>query len=224
MADKNNLNPEQESLFREIDEDLRQENLAKFWKKYGNALIGMAVLLVVAVAGYKGWQAWDKNRHEAAATQFLNAIGQAETGKQEDALTALAALKADAPGGYALLAAFREAAVKLKQGDKAGAAAAYNAIAADTAVDALYRDLADVLAALIEVDSADPAEIRTRMARIGDDANPWRFSAREIGGLAALRAGDVAEARKIYDALAADAATPNGLRQRAEAMAQQLKD
>lgn len=224
MADKDNSNPEQDNLFREINEELRQENLAKFWKKYGNALIGMAVALVLAVAGFKGWQAWDKQRHDAAAARFLDAAALADGGKSEEALTALAALRDDAPSGYALLARFRHAGVLAEKGDTAGAARAYLALAGDSAVDTLYRDLAEVLAALAELDTADPAEVRQRVARLSDDANPWRHSAREIAALAALRAGETAEARKLYDGLATDTATPNSLRQRAQAMAAQLKD
>ena len=47
MAD---YNAEQENLFKEIDEDLRQERFAKLWKKYGPYIISAAVALVL-VAG-----------------------------------------------------------------------------------------------------------------------------------------------------------------------------
>lgn len=224
MANKNPKNPEQDSLFREIDEDIRQENLEKLWKKYGTVLIGAAVGLVVLVAGYKGWQTYDTDRRENAAAQFLNAAAQAEAGKPEDAQLVFAQLSDNGPGGYAMLAQFRSAALLAQQGDTAGAAAAYGAIAADSSMDALYRDLADVLAALAEVDSADPKAIRARMDRINVDANPWRFSAREISALAALRDGNKTDAQTLYDGLANDSTTPSSLRQRAQAMAQHLKD
>lgn len=223
MADKDFKTLEQDSLFREIEEDLRQENLAKLWKKYGGVVIAAALGLVVAVAGFKAWQAYDINQREKAATIFLTASADARAGKTDEAQRAFQALAADAPGGYALLARFRSAAETAQKGDKAAAAQAYRALAADTSVTPLYRDMAEVLAALALVDSADPADLRARMARISDDANPWRFSAREITALAALRAGDTAQAHKLFAALAADPATPGAMRQRAQALQSQLK-
>ena len=54
MADRD---PEQDNLFKEIDEDLRQQKYADLWKKYGKFVIGAAVALVVGVASLKGWEA-----------------------------------------------------------------------------------------------------------------------------------------------------------------------
>ena len=133
-------------------------------------------------------------------------------------------LEEDAPSGYALLAKFQSAALMVRDGDPVGAAKTYKDLAQATSTPALYRDLADILSALAEVDSADPADLTQRMARIIDDNNPWRFSAREISALAALRAGDKARARDLYDGLATDSATPASLRQRAQAVALHLKD
>lgn len=224
MAEKDNKDPEQDNLIREIEEELRQENLNKLWKKYGNVVMGAAVLLVVSVAGFKGWQSYDNEQRAKAAAVLIDATRAAETGKPQDALAALTRLGDDAPGGYAMLARFQAAALLAKSGDKTAAATAYGALAEDTGVDALYRDLAAVLAGLNEVDTADPASLRQRMARITDDTNPWRYSAREIMALTSVRSGNKAEARSQFEALAKDPATPTSLRQRAEAMALHLKD
>ena len=53
--------PIEDGIFREIDEELRQENFAKLWKKYGNLIIAGAIVLVVAVGGYQGWRNYDLN-------------------------------------------------------------------------------------------------------------------------------------------------------------------
>ena len=60
MADKTpERDPEQENLFKEIDEELRQEKMALLWKRYGTFIIGAAVLVVSSVAAFQAWQAWD---------------------------------------------------------------------------------------------------------------------------------------------------------------------
>ena len=71
MADKD---LEQDSLFREVDEELRQEQFSKLWKQYGKYAIGAAVSLVAAVGGYQAWQTWDLNRRTADSLQFAGAL------------------------------------------------------------------------------------------------------------------------------------------------------
>ena len=41
-------------LFREIDEELRQERFEKLWQNYGKYVIGAAVAVVLSVGGWKG--------------------------------------------------------------------------------------------------------------------------------------------------------------------------
>ncbi len=45
-----------DSLFREINEELRREQFAKLWERYGTYIIGLVVLVIVAVAGAKIWE------------------------------------------------------------------------------------------------------------------------------------------------------------------------
>jgi hypothetical protein len=52
-------------IFQEIDEELRRENFAKLWQRYGVYLVGLAVLVVVAVAAVVGWRAYQQRVHEA---------------------------------------------------------------------------------------------------------------------------------------------------------------
>ena len=47
---------QQDILLREIDEELKQENLQQIWNKYGTLIVGGAFLLVAGVAGFQGWK------------------------------------------------------------------------------------------------------------------------------------------------------------------------
>ena len=42
-------------VFKEVDEDLRREQLKSIWDRFGAYIIGAAVLIVVATAGYRLW-------------------------------------------------------------------------------------------------------------------------------------------------------------------------
>ena len=44
-------------IFREIDEEMRQENLARLWKRFGPYVIGGAVAVIVITAAVTGGRA-----------------------------------------------------------------------------------------------------------------------------------------------------------------------
>jgi hypothetical protein len=85
----------------------------------------------------------------------------------------------------------------------------------DDGVDDVYRDLARLLAAMHLADSGASDEVRERLAPLLVDDSPWRFSAREIDAVLALRDGQRGEARRILQVLVDDAETPSGVRGRA---------
>ena len=64
---------EQDSLFKEIDEDLRQEHYAKLWKKYGSIIIAIAVLFVAGVGGQQAWNAYSLNQRTTSSAQLSGA-------------------------------------------------------------------------------------------------------------------------------------------------------
>ncbi len=201
-------------IFREVDEELRREGLAKLWKRYGSLVTGAAVLVVVATAGYVGWQHYAESqrlRRGEAYSQAVALSGQANA-TQADAALADLARKED---GYGVLARFRQAGLKVDAGDKEGAVAIYDAIAADAAVDGPFRDAALILAALNSLDTADPASLIARLEPLTAAANPWHYSALEMTGLLARRAGQTARAREIFTALADDPHAPAALQRRA---------
>jgi hypothetical protein len=45
-----------ESLFREVDEEVRQEQYKKLWDKFGNYFVALCFVIVASVAGVKGYQ------------------------------------------------------------------------------------------------------------------------------------------------------------------------
>jgi len=216
MAD---FDAEQENLFKEIDEDLRQERFAKLWKRYGNYIIGLAVVIVVAVGGVQFWRSWDLKQRTEEGAKFTAALRAADQSKLQQAADGMAALAKEGDTGYALLARFDEAALLAKSGNTKGAVEQYLKIAGDSDVDQLYRDLASLMATMHEVDSGDPAALIDRLAPLTQGTNPWRHSAREMTALLTKRTGDTEKAAKLYRELADDPSAPAGVRARAAEMA-----
>lgn len=206
----------EDSLIREIDDELRQDQFHKVWNRYGKLILIAAGVCVAAVAGYQFWVKYDLDARQALGEQFVAAQKLAETGSAEAAVGAFKNLSNER-GGYGLLARIQEAGLLAKNGDTAGAIAAYDTIAADDGADKLYRDLAVILAAGLEVNDpgTDAQKVQNRLAPLTAPGNPWRFSAQELTAALALRGGDKAKALEIYGDLSKDPETPARMRQRA---------
>jgi len=100
--------------------------------------------------------------------------------------------------------------------------AAYRQLANDGGIDVIYRDLALLLGITHEINSpagiTTAAELRSRLAPLTADDNPWRHSALEITALLEKRAGNRSLARELFTRLGSDAMTPRGIRSRANEM------
>jgi hypothetical protein len=209
-----------ESLFRQVDEEVRQEQFKKLWARYGNLVIAVCLAVILGVGGFEGWKYWQQKQAEAAGDSFLAAAELAGSGKADEALQQFQAVS---HSGYASLARMRQAALLTSQGKADEAVKIYDAVAADAAADKTLRDLAAVRAAAVLADRADFADIEARLKSFDAEGNPWRHVAREIMASAQWRLKDYAGADKLIQAILADPETPATLRQRAGMMAQLLQ-
>lgn len=204
-------------ILREVDEELRRERYQKLWERYGIYLVGAALVLVVAVAGWRGWEWYQAREASRAGARFETALELDAAGKQSEAEEILTALTKDAPRGYRTLARFRIAA-ELSKRDRSAGAAAYDVLADDTSVESSFRDLARVRAALALVDTASASEIARRVDPLIAGNSAFKASAREILALSRFRAGERDAARRLFVEIVADPETPPSLRSRAQLM------
>ncbi|KQP31003.1 hypothetical protein ASF27_19070 [Methylobacterium sp. Leaf102] len=209
---------ENNEFIREVNEDYRRDQVAEIWRRYSGAIIAVAILVVAAVGGWRYWQHDQRVRADAASEQFDAANRLARDGKNAEADKAFAAIRADAPGGYRLLARFRSAAETSKR-DGAAAATEYDALAADTGVSDALRDLARLRAALLRLDGPQPDAALASLQGLAAPTGAFRHTAREMLGLVALKRGEYEAAGRWFDQINADPQAPQNLRQRIEVYA-----
>jgi hypothetical protein len=205
-------------LAREIDEELRRERLLRLWDKYGTYILAVALAVVLGVGGYKFYESRRAQANEAASTRYIIALRDFALNKPAEAQKVLEELAANAPSGYATLSRLRLAAYDQSAGNEAEAIAAYEDIAKDSSVDPILADYARLQIAMLKLDTADFTDLKNRLTSLSADKNPWRFSARELLGLAAYNAGRIAEARNHFQRLVADRTAPPGISERARIM------
>ncbi|MBN2752043.1 MAG: tetratricopeptide repeat protein, partial [Rhodospirillaceae bacterium] len=122
---------EQNSLFREVDDDLWHDQLLALWKRYGMWVAAAAVAVVLAVAGYQIYRGMqDSERAEQGAT-FDQAEAALVSHDVAKAVSLLSALEAKGNSGYRTLARLQHAAVLVDQGKRAEARDVMKAVAGD---------------------------------------------------------------------------------------------
>ena len=204
-------------LFDEVDEEVRREQLKKLWDKYSIYIIAVAILIVAAVGGWRGYQYLEAKKAAQAGDAFNKAIELSEQNKQAEAETVFTDLVAKGPYGYRLLSRFRLAAQVEKRDPKA-AVQMFDELAADRSIGTEQQDLARIRAGGILVDSASYSDMKQRLeADTAPDAT-FRHVARELLALSAIRANDSTAARQWLDMISVDAETPPSVRSRAEAL------
>jgi hypothetical protein len=209
-------------IFREIDEELRRDNLEQLWKRYGSYLLVLAILIVVATAAVMGWRAYQQKEREAQGVQYAAALDLVHQDKEADAAAAFAELAQKADHGRAVLARLEEAASKINSSDIPGALAVYDQVAADSSVDPGFRDAATILSARYTLDKGDPQTVIAKLQPLTVSTSPWHGIALELSAFAALKAGDKTKAHADFDTLSKDTTAPQGVRQRAAEIATTL--
>ena len=215
---------QRDSLAREVDEELRREQLLKLWETYGTYIVAAIALIVVGVGGVKYYQHRSAVAAEAAGARLTAATRRSAQDDRAEAQKVLEDLGKSGPPGYATLAKFRLAAADREAGRLTEAASAYEAIANEGAGDRLLADYARLQAASLKLDTASWTDMQNRLNDLAGDGNPWRASARELLGLAALKAGKTDEARQQFQRLLSDRDTPPSISERARIMMAMLTE
>lgn len=211
------MSMDRDALMREVDEELRREQMQKVWEQYGTYIVAGAFAVLIGVGGFKWWESRKIAAAERAGQQFEQALDLVSAGKADEARSQLQAIGATSSSSYAILASLALAGQSAKAGKTDEAVAAYDAAAA-RAGDPLIKDYARLQSVALKVDSADFTDVKNRLNDLIADTSPWRYMARELLGVAALRSGKLDEARTTLAPLSADMRAPAAVRDRAGAL------
>ncbi len=151
-------------IFREVDEDVRRERLQQLWERHSNLIVAAALLVVLAVGGWRGYEYWENQKAAESGTAFEAAVTLAEAGKQAEARAEFGKVDVDTAPLAELTAKlepltaagrpFRHSARELlalaawRANDSAAAKRWFDLIATDAETPASMRQRIDVLMTL----------------------------------------------------------------------------
>jgi hypothetical protein len=204
-------------IFQEVDEEVRRERLQKLWERYGAYAVAAAVVVVLGIAAWRGYEWWQVRKAAQAGSAFESAIALSGQGKHAEAETAFAKIATDGTTSYRIMARLREAA-ELAQTDPSASVKAYDALVADRGLGPVWQDLAGVRAGILLEDTSAYTDLRQRLEPLTGADRTFRHTARELLAFSAWRSGDMTEARRWGELITTDVETPTGIRSRVEVL------
>jgi len=211
-----------ETFLREVDENLRRDQLESFAKKYG-WLIGIGVaLFLLASGGFIYWQQYKLQRSEKQVEQLSEIFRNVAPGNAATTSKQLEPLTDSGSKGVRATALLTQAAMALEQNDSKGATAIYRKVAEDSSLPQPFRDVALLRQTALEFDTLQPQQIVSRLAPLAKPGQPWFGSAGEMTAMALIKHGQSAQAAQLFVAIAKDKSVPDTIRARSVQLAGSL--
>lgn len=193
-------------FFAELEDDIREERLFLLWRRYGNFIIGLALSIVLATAGYSFWSYLQTQKHLRQSAAFSKTVELITEGHPEKALAALKTLVEEG-GGYGKLAQLYQAALSPEKKDL------YAHLIKENVRDGSLGNLAKVLQAINSL--GDPKDLAA-LDSLTSPQNAWGPLSRELLALANLKKGETAQAVKHFLAMTEDPLATTSERLRAK--------
>lgn len=210
------LKHQQDALFREVDEQVRLENMKKFWKKHGNTFIGIVLVIIVAVGGVELYKKIKKDKAYQVSNDYLTALMLISDGKNADAIASFERIVKEDKNGLADFAKLYIANLEAKNPDK------YLEITSDKKVFEPLKDFVTLSYAYKMVDSKSETEM-FEIIKPFENKNEFKGAVMEIKALTYLKANKIDEATKILDNMQLDANVASAFKARAKKLLQTVK-
>jgi hypothetical protein len=211
-----------ETFLREVDENLRRDQMRDFAKKYGNWIIAALILFLAASGGFIWWQQHQVKRSEAQVEEISTIYRDIGAGNSAKAPKQLDELAKSGNKAIRASALFTSAALALEKNDHKLAIAKYREISGDGGLPQSYRDAALIRQTALEFDQIKADEVISRMSPFAKPGNAWFGTAGEMTALAMIKQGKKDEAGRLFAAIAKDKSVPDAIRARSVQIAGSL--
>ena len=207
---------------REVDEAVRQDEMASLFKRYG---VPAAAAIVLGLAGLGGYLWWEHSQKIAVAQrgeEFTMALDKVEAGNLDAGDKALQPLAEKGGSGSSAAARLMRGGIALEKGRRDEAVKLFGQVAADADAPQAFRDLATVRQVAAAFDTMPADQIVTKLKPLAVPGNPWFGSAGELLGMAYMKQGKPELAGPLFAAISRDKDAPETLRRRTRQLAGML--
>ena len=206
-----------DDIFKEVDEELREERLTKIWKRIGPYVIGILSGTIIITSAVIGYREYDETQRQNWGVQFAEAMNLSEEGNWQESLDLFDTLTEKTNLGYKTLSLFQAASLYARNGNKEKALEIYQSLE-NEALDENFRDLATLMLIYLQFDNADPEILEKRIEKLASKGNPWYYNAVELKGFLFAKQKNKEKQIEIFNILSKDNKAPEGVRTRANDM------
>ncbi len=129
-------------IFDEVTEELRQDQLKQFWKKYQKLIFGILLVVLLTVGSYQGYVYFKNKKIQENSNLFISALSALEKKNFSEAENLFLKLNDQNQSGYYMLSRFALADISLNKGNFKLMEKYYKSIINNKKFEKFYRDLA----------------------------------------------------------------------------------
>ena len=211
-----------EEFVSEVDEDIKEENRIKLWKKVFPYVVSISLGIIIFTSGYVFWNNYTESLNQQLGDDFTAAVQLANEEDLDASVIALNRIVDEGSDGYVTLAKMKKASILIQRGELKLGLEIYLDLERN-AVDQSFRDIASILYVLNSMDTQDPQILLEKINKL-ESSQIWRSSALEMKAFLKLKQNKIDEARKAFESILSLPSTPSSLATRARNMVDYLKD
>ncbi len=208
-----------DALLKEIETDLKNEQLKSLWDQYGLFIIIFVALALTAAVSFETFKTWNAKRNQELSNAYAVAVSLQNQGRFDESLSLLQNLAKSQHGVYGDIARLQIANIYFEQDKNTEASDVLQQLAEDSSANPQMRDIAIIKLASYKLDTdASSEEIANLLEPLTEDSGVWANVAHELLAMVAIKDGDMNAALQQYQAIANASNVQDKLRARAQDM------
>lgn len=206
-------------LLKEIETDLKNEQMKSLWDKYGLFIIIAVALALTAAVSFETFKAWSNKRNQELSNAYAVAVSLQNQGRFDESLGILDNLAKSSHEVYADAAKLQIANIYFEQNKNDQALDVLRNLAEKRSANPQMRDVATIKLASYLLDSDTPSiQIQALLEPLAKEDGSWANIAHELLAMLAIRDGDMKKAQAEYTKIVNSASATDALKARAQDM------
>ena len=203
-------------FFKEVSEEVHNDNLKAFWKKYGVQIIAFTVICLTIAVSFETIKHWQEKRNQQWSDEFAYAQILQQQGKTEESLKVLKDLQNRGNAIYSDIARLEVVNILFGQDKPAEALTELEGYIKDAGNKKL-KNAALMKLATYKLDTLSAEEMTALVSPLLEN-KAWSLEAKELIALCHLKEGATDKALALYEEIAKDNDVHDILRARAQNM------
>lgn len=186
-------------LFQEINEELKQEKMRNFWKKYGILATVVVIAALTFAVSFESIKAWQNKKAQTWSDAYAYAYNLQIQGKYDESIAVFKDIEQQNGGIYRDIAQMQIANILLEQAKNDEALTVLTALVNNPDANTSIQNMAVFKLASYKLDNAPREEVEALLNRLIIDNGSWVNVAKEMKAMLEIREGNLSQALEIYN-------------------------